>query len=304
MSDDFNFSKKCGENIKNSPIYVVSGRSGPKLSQETLDFLIEHDAQYVIAHAYNPKPWFNFSNKIAAVSWAQENLTTEYIAWLDSDILIAGDFTKNLPDIFDFAGRCETNAPAVHFNEHKYYKYWKKISEMVDYNFDNMPWISLNDKKVKPYLNSGFFIWRKETEFAKKYRTTFIKVIDSRYSTVDGHAWFADQVILSPIIYSCNLNFHHLSFEDHHMTFFDFDGMEKSPPMNNSNLIHYSKSMNGHKKSLMMKRLISENPIVHQSIIDFEINHQGIMHIKRPHTPKTMARLITQKIFMKFTTKV
>ena len=72
------FRKNAGEILKNSPLYVVSGRSGSRLSNQTMEFFLKNNVHYVKAHKNNPKSWFNYSNKVAAVSWAQENLKSEF----------------------------------------------------------------------------------------------------------------------------------------------------------------------------------------------------------------------------------
>jgi len=296
------FRKNAGEELKNSPIYAISGRTGPKLAKETKDFLRNHDVTIIDAHKYNPKPWFNYSNKIAAVSWAQENLNSKYLGWLDSDILIGGNFTTNLPIDFDFAGRCESHFPVITENDSKYLKYWLRLCEIINCNYDDIPWINNEEinQKIKLYFNSGFFLWRRNSQFANLYRLNFINLINSKIATIDGSAWFADQVIISPIIISKKLKWHHLDMIDHHMVFSGkIIGVDAAISMENSNLIHYSKSLSGEHKEHMMERLKIENQIIFGDINEFENKYPKNIHNKKQLTAKTIYRKIQTIIFMK-----
>ena len=296
------FRKNAGEELKDSLIYAISGRTGPKLSEETKQFLKNHNVEIINAYTYNPKPWFNYSNKIAAVSWAQENLHSKYLGWLDSDILIAGDFTKNLPSEFDFVGRCDSHSPVITENDQKYLKYWMKLCQIINCNYDDIPWIYLEEanKKVKLYFNSGFFVWRKKSNFANLYRLNFIKLIDSKVATIDGSAWFADQVIISPIIISSKLKWHHLNTLDHHMVFSGhITGVDAAASMNNSNLIHYSKSLSNPNKLKMMNRLKLENKKIFDDINEFENKFPQKIHNKKIFNLKIIYRKLKTIIFMK-----
>lgn len=301
------FRKNAGERLKNSPLYAVSGRSGPRLSNRTLKFFMENNVWYIEAHQHNPKPWFNYSNKIAAVSWAQENLKTEYIVWLDSDILISGEFIEELPGDFDFAGRCETHAPVVTYGNDKYVSYWEKVSDLANCGFDQIPWIKIEniEVEIKLYFNSGFFIWRKSSVFAEKYRKVFIELLNSRYATSDGTAWFADQVIISPIIIANCLSWRHIPLRNHHMVFSGhIDGKDPSPYMGNSNLIHYSKSLSGDYKNKMMMRLKVELPKVYGDVVYFESNYSIGNSLINRLSPKLIIRRLQQIIYMKMVLKV
>ena len=301
------FRKNAGEILKNSPLYVVSGRSGSRLSNQTMEFFLKNNVHYVKAHKNNPKSWFNYSNKVAAVSWAQENLKSEYIAWLDSDILIAGDFIDDLSGDFDFAGRCETHAPVVAYGDEKYISYWKRICDLAHCSFDQIPWMNIEniDSKLKLYFNSGFFIWKRSSVFAEKYREVFVNLLNSRYATSDGAAWFADQVIISPIVIANRLKWRHISLRNHHMVFSGhIDGQDPSPDMENSNLIHYSKSLTGDCKSRMMARLKVELPEIHDQVLNFERNFTMPNGLLNKLNLISILRRFRQMIFMKTVMKV
>lgn len=71
----------------------------------------------VIDYKNNPFKWFNYANKIAAVSIAQSLSTTDLIAWLDSDTIIANEPSELiLESHVDFAARCEFLPRAAHSN--------------------------------------------------------------------------------------------------------------------------------------------------------------------------------------------
>jgi hypothetical protein len=69
--------------------------------------------------------------------------------------------------------------------------------------------------------------------------------------------------------------------------------------MENSNLIHYSKSLSGEHKEHMMERLKIENQIIFGDINEFENKYPKNIHNKKQLTAKTIYRKIQTIIFMK-----
>ncbi|MBS1190528.1 MAG: hypothetical protein H6R10_2320 [Rhodocyclaceae bacterium] len=209
--------RQFGGDFSDAECFVVRGRSGTEISDASRAFIREMGANYVFAPEYNPAPWFNYSNKICAVRFLQEAAGTEYLVWLDSDVLIAGNPFRHIGDGIDFAGRCEYLPPAVHYGNGTHIPYWEKISRLLGCNYDEIPWFDLDfpRARLKLFFNSGIFVWRKSSGFASNYCAAFEKILKSRYATRDGSAWYADQVCLSPIVIGNGYRWQHLDIQDH-----------------------------------------------------------------------------------------
>lgn len=274
------FRENAGR-LQNSRILAIKPRFGAKLNLETLKKLEDLSVELIIDTKNNPYKWFNYANKIAAVTIAQSLAKTDLIAWLDSDIVIAKEPSELiLENDVDFAARCEILPPAVCNNESINIPYWQSLCSLLGTNFDALPELECDDRQimVKMYFNSGVFVWRRATDFSQNYYQAFTKLIDSKLAQFDGNFFTADQVILGPIIISSGLRWKHLAHTSHHMTFqFQIDGAFASPNMKNSAIIHYSKSLMEPYKHKMIERLKDEVPKLHS---DFQNELMSIDVVK------------------------
>lgn len=263
--------RKYGGNLANAPVFVVKGRVGSSIAPATLRLLRDLNATYVEAIAHNDAPWFNYSNKLAAVSFAQNNATTDLIAWLDSDVLVASEPTGLLLDSnTDFAARAEYLPPAVHEGTATYIPYWKAVCNLLGADFNDIPWIHLDVPAVRlrVFFNSGIFVWRRNTSFAKSYKSAFKTLLKSKLAPVSGNPWWADQVVISPILARDNIKWQHLDRVDHHMAFpGHLVGRSATPSMSRSHLIHYSRSFEGDSEPLILSRLQAEVPHVYEEVM-------------------------------------
>jgi hypothetical protein len=80
-----------GGELANARALVVEGRRGAPLANSTKKTLSRLNAELIYDRTINPAPWFNYSNKLVACTLAQRLATTPLVAWLDSDVLIAGE---------------------------------------------------------------------------------------------------------------------------------------------------------------------------------------------------------------------
>jgi hypothetical protein len=247
----------------------------------------------VHAYQYNDAKWFNFSNKVAAVAYAQEYAKTPVAVWLDSDVLIAGEPTElALAEDEDFAGRCEYLPPAIHAGVSEHIPYWRKVCEILDVNFDELPWVDLGWPQchMKLFFNSGVFAWRRQSSFAHCHRAAFRAMLRSKIATYEGNIWQAEQVILSLIVVRERLRWRHLSLQYHHMIFqHHLTGPGASPSMTASKVIHYSKSLDPPFDKTMLERLENELPAVHKAVLASRADG-GVPSSRRPKSLLNLMR--------------
>lgn len=277
--------REHGGSMASAPAIAVKGRPGPALSKGTRDTLDRLGVEVVQAYRYNDAKWFNYSNKVAAVGYAQEYAKTPVAVWLDSDVLIAGEPTElALAENEDFAGRCEYLPPAIHAGVSEHVPYWRELCEILDVNFDEVPWVDLDWPRcrMKLFFNSGVFAWRRESSFARCHRAAFRAMLRSKIAMHDGNMWQAEQVILSLIVTRERLRWRHLSLQYHHMIFqHHLTGPSASPVMTASKVIHYSKSLDPPFDKSMLERLESELPAVHEAVFASRAD-AGVPSSRRP----------------------
>lgn len=257
--------RKYAGSLAESDFYVVQGRPGDEISEDMKEFLEGVGARYVYCPELNPYPWFNFSNKLAAVKYLEEHAGSTYCVWLDSDVIIAREPFVELLEGIDFAGRCEYLPPAVHVGNSKNEGYWRRVCELLGLGYENLPEYSLDvpSAEIKLFFNSGVMVWRRGCGFVDSYYRAFCQLLESKIASSEGSAWFADQVVLSPVVVRDNLRWQHLNIEDHHMMFQGhIKGAGAFPEMSRSAVIHYSKSFRGDIGFDFCRRIESEIPWV------------------------------------------
>lgn len=263
--------RRNGGALANARALVVVGRRGAPLAHSTIKALARLNAELIYDRTINPAPWFNYANKLVACTIAQRLAATPLIAWLDSDVLIAAEPGGLLLEANeDFGGRCEFLPPAMHKGDPVNLPYWKKLCDLVGVRPEELPFIRIEhlDLDMRLNFNSGVFVWRKSTSFAKAYLDTFVALLSSRLAQHDGNFFTADQVIIAPILISENLKWKHLDFVDHHMVFQDMiNGAGAAPDMSKSSVIHYSRSLTQPYRDRFLARLACELPAVHESVV-------------------------------------
>ena len=264
--------RKFGGRLANCTVFAVKARTGPPLSPATLLVMSELDVKYIEDSTYNVAPWFNYSNKPAAVYWAQCNAVTDLVAWLDSDVLIASEpLGLLLGSGVDFAARAEYLPPAIHDGNSKNIPYWQSLCNLLCADFDDLPWISLEIPvvKMRAFFNSGVFVWRRSSCFAESYLSAFEKLLKSKLASCSGTAWYADQVVISPVLVRERIKWRHLELVEHHMAFpGHLVGPSATPSMSKSSVIHYSGSLAGESEPVMLQRLFCEVPHLHKEILE------------------------------------
>jgi hypothetical protein len=263
--------RRNGGEFANARALVVVGRQGAPLSEATLLALTRLGAELMHDRRINPAPWFNYANKIVACTVAQRVATTPLVCWLDSDVLIAAEPRGLLlEDDEAFAGRCEFLPPAMHKDDPVYVPYWRQLCALVGVHPEQLPFVHLDHLGIDMRLNfnSGVFVWRRSSVFAKAYRETFTALLESRLAQHDRNFFTADQVIIAPILLANDLRWKHLDMADHHMVFQGMiDGPGAAPGMSTSNLIHYSRSLTPPYRERFLTRLASELPHLHALVL-------------------------------------
>ncbi len=262
--------RRNGGALANARALVVVGRRGAPLAESTVKALARLNAELIHDRSSNPATWFNYANKIAACTIAQQVATTPLIAWLDSDVLIAAEPTGLLlADDEDFAGRCEFLPPAMHAGDPLHVPYWEALCTLLGTRPEALPFVRMAHQKVDMRLNfnSGVFVWRRSSGFAQAYRAGFIALLKSRLAQYDGGFFTADQVIIAPILLARKLKWKHLDVVDHHMIFQGMiDGAGAAPDMSHSSVIHYSRSLTPPYRDRFLARLQAELPVVHATV--------------------------------------
>jgi hypothetical protein len=175
--------RRWGGRFANAPIVAVTARFGFPLSQKTRQAFKKFDVEYIHFQAKNQYTWMPFLNKPNALLAVEKESTSEYIGWLDSDLLILGEPDQLILNEGEDFVACAadknvgTSGPGDPFEP-----YWREICQTVGIDMEDLPWITteMEGKPIRLYWNSGVFVYRRKTGFAKHYLQTTIELIDAR----------------------------------------------------------------------------------------------------------------------------
>lgn len=292
-----------GGPLRDVPVLACIGRKGPKLSPYTLKTLKDLNVELVHAEHLNQAPWFNYSNKIAAVRAAEAQCRSDYIAWLDADIFVAGtpDFLSLDPQV-DFTARFEFTGPIVKDDDSRYHAFWKAACQLRDVEFDTIPMFDLDLPKTrsKPYFNSGVFAWRRGSGFVEEYSTSFWALLRAGLAPKGIGPWFADQISITLALYKLDLRWQMLGIRDNTMLFKFFledEAFLAAAP--NAAILHYSKSRDMPNAPRFDAILRQANPDLHAFVTKAEAALEIPGHQSLSARARVGLRKLRQSAFLK-----
>ena len=201
--------RQWGGQYKNAAIIAVQPRLGAPLSKETRRLLKLNAVKYISSNV-NTEAWFKYMNKPHALRIANEHVMTEYVCWIDSDIILLKEpFSSVLPIKNDvYACASDKNIGTSGEND-KFDPYWAQLCQTLKLDIKKLPWIVTKhgQEKIRLYFNSGVFLYKKNTGFSKKYLTICQSLLLSKISNSESGIFFTDQVALGLTISSMNLSY-------------------------------------------------------------------------------------------------
>jgi len=174
--------RRWGGRFANAPIVAVTARFGFPLSQKTRQIFEKYDVEYVHFWAKHEYTWLPFVNKPNALIAVEERSTTEFIGWLDSDLLFLGEPDQLILNEGEDFVACAadknvgTSGPGDPFDP-----YWREIGKVVGIDIDDLPWVTaeMEEKLIRLYWNSGIFVYRRGTDFGRHYLETCLRMTDA-----------------------------------------------------------------------------------------------------------------------------
>ena len=83
--------RRHGGRWAQTPVWAITPRFGPSLSRATLRKFAELNVEYRVIRERHPYQWFGMWNKMAALTHVEANTESEYVAFIDSDVLFVGE---------------------------------------------------------------------------------------------------------------------------------------------------------------------------------------------------------------------
>lgn len=191
--------RRWGGQFANAPIVAVQPRLGPPISKKTLQTFESLQVEYLSIRPHSRYSWFSYMNKPHALVAVEERTTSEYIAWLDSDLLFLKEPQKLLLEQGkDFAACASDKNIGTTGSDDVSEPYWKEICQVVGIELEDLPWLNtqMDCQRIRLYWNSGLFVYRRKTSFGKCHLETSMQLLDSRLAHHQAGFYFTDQIAL------------------------------------------------------------------------------------------------------------
>ncbi|MEM7624104.1 MAG: hypothetical protein AAF333_00600 [Planctomycetota bacterium] len=259
--------RRFGGAFSSSPVIAVTPRRGPALETATLDAFRRLGVDYVRDRSVGRCHWHGFMNKTACLVHADRIADTDFITWMDSDVLVKRDPEElvNL-DAVDFAacaperGIGGTTGRADDRSE----PYWTSLCDTLDMTVDELPWVRTfaEDQLRRFYLNSGVFTFRRETGFAGRYLATCEKLLtQAKRHPVHG-VHFTDQVALGLAVLCEGLRWRLLEHAYNFGVGADLDAVFDTKGFADARLVHYHDALTEKRFHTFVQRLAADRPEV------------------------------------------
>jgi hypothetical protein len=179
--------RKFGGRFANVPLIAVTPRFGPPLSKDTRNVFQTYGVKHIRPAGSQQYAWFNFFNKPMAVVSAEEHISTESVAFLDSDLLIVKEPEQlelaTDEDFLAFPVECKemgTTGPGDPYEE-----LWRASCKVAEIELEALPWITTAQtrERVRLYFNSGLFVYRRGSGVAQEYLRLCRELLDSGVGT-------------------------------------------------------------------------------------------------------------------------
>lgn len=242
--------RRWGGRLAQAPIVAVTARFGFPLSQKTRRAFEKFNVEYIHFRAKNQYTWLPFLNKPNALLAVEKRATTEFIGWLDSDLLFLGEPDQLiLNEEEDFVAcaadkNVGTSGPGDPFEP-----YWREICNSIGINIDNLPWVTteMEGKLIRLYWNSGIFVYRRDIDFANQYLETCLQLVDT-HLVPNTHGYFSigmnEQLALGFAMFLHKLRWRALPFS-HNFTMnpLTHDTWYKQEQLKQAKVTHYHNCM-------------------------------------------------------------
>ena len=244
--------RRHGGRFADSRFIACQPRLGPPLSEQTRDRLREMGGEHVWLYQPRRFDWYHYLNKAESLLRLNDRIQTDWVTFLDSDMLVAREPNEFVADDVDFiacapdtglvgsTGASDPMDPA-----------WLRYIEAVGLRPDAVPMIREYNTGtlIRFYFNSGAFSYRKSTNFALTYWNTVRDALKKNLGFPRYGEHYTDQVVLGLCALKMNLRWRELPME-YNLAVDRDAGQLPDEQLRSAILLHYHKALERDPKAL------------------------------------------------------
>ncbi len=274
--------RRFGGRLGECPVIAVTPRPGPPLKRSTREQLTRLDVESVRLTGSDPYPWYHFLNKARALRAIEDRLSTELIAFIDSDALVVAEPRQLLLDsAVDFVAKPEAGSIETTGEGDSYEPLWAAFAATLGIELSALPWVELPETRqsVRFYVNSGVFAYRRECRLAATYLDNALRLLDAGIACRRSGIHWIEQAALGLSVIQRGLRWRPLTAGyNFSLTAWGkgFRGLEAPA---DTRVLHYHNSMQSESWPAFLTWLSGPFPEVHDWL-----RHEGpIRDSARPH---------------------
>ena len=192
--------RRWGGDYAHCPLWAIKPRFGPPVGRATLREFARLGVEYLHTSRVDPHGWYAYINKTRALILAEQQATSEFIGWLDADLLFTGEPRELTPAPEEDIVACSSdNAGGTTGPNDRCEPFWREACKAVGIDLESLPWVTTEREgdRIRLYWNSGVFVFRRGTGLAAEHDRCTTRLLDVRLGSAVTGVFFTEQFGLS-----------------------------------------------------------------------------------------------------------
>lgn len=181
------------------PLFLVKARRGPNLTRRTRLAADAAGATLLSLPGMHGWEWMHYLNKPVALAAVETMAQTDWICWIDSDVLFLREPWALLPP----EGAAFTACPAdknvgTAGPDDQNEPYWRAVCQALGLSLADLPMVvtATEGLAIRWYFNSGIFTYRKGSGFGQAFLDDCLRLLAARVASRQAGIFFTDQVVM------------------------------------------------------------------------------------------------------------
>jgi hypothetical protein len=188
--------RRFGGAYADCPVWAIKPRFGPPISRHTRNDFDRLRIEYRHTTRTDPHAWYAYINKTRALMLAEEQAATEFVGWLDADLLVTGEPAELLPGPnADITACSSDNCGGTTGPGDKCEPFWREACAAVGVDIEQLPWVTTEREgdRIRLYWNSGVFAFRRGTGLAAEHDLCTRRLLDVNLGSAVTGVFFTEQ---------------------------------------------------------------------------------------------------------------
>lgn len=190
--------RRYGGVYKDLPIIAMTPRFGPPISKLTKERFKALSVLHISFRPKNKFSWKAFLNKHFAMAKAEEICDSEFLCWLDSDLLFTGEPSGLFLDQNEDFTACPSDVAGASCGvDDPMDIYWEEVCLIFGIDIDSLPWVKafVEKKDMRFYFNSGIFLYRRQTQLSRRHLENTLRFFDAKISSKTTGGFFTQHIL-------------------------------------------------------------------------------------------------------------